>query len=53
MKLHVHHHTMDLYTQYKFHEIPSIAHLVMAEDRKIHLNLGNRRAIIPTKLVTS
>ena len=32
MKLHVHHHTIVLYIQYKFDEIPSIGYLVMAED---------------------
>ena len=32
MKLHVHHHTIVLYIQYKFDEIPCIGYLVMAED---------------------
>ena len=36
MKLYMHHHTMVIYTQCKFHEIPSIAYEVMAEDGKIH-----------------
>ena len=36
MKLHMHNHTMFIYIQYKFHEIPSIGNLVMAEDRKNH-----------------
>ena len=38
MKLHVHNHTMYMviYNQYKFHEIPSISYLVMAEDGKYH-----------------
>ena len=35
MKLQVHHHNMFIYIQYKFHEIPSLGHLVMAEDGKI------------------
>ena len=34
MKLHVHTLTMVIYIQYKFHEIPSIGYLVMAEDGK-------------------
>ena len=33
MKLQMHHHTMAIY---KFNEIPSIACLLMAEDRKTH-----------------
>ena len=32
MKLHVHNHTMAIYSQYKFHVI--IGYLVMAEDGK-------------------
>ena len=36
IKLHVHSHTMVIYNQYKFHEIPSISYLVMAEDGKYH-----------------
>ena len=36
MKLNVHNHTMVIYIQYKFCEIPSIAYLVMAEDGKNH-----------------
>ena len=36
MKLHVHSHTMVIYIQYMFHEIPSIGYLVMAEDGKNH-----------------
>ena len=34
MKLHVHNHTMVIYTQYKFLEIPFICSLVMTEDGK-------------------
>ena len=34
MKLHMHNHTMVIYIQFKFHEIPSIGYLVMAEDVK-------------------
>ena len=41
MNLHVHNYTMVVYIQYKFHEIPSIGYLVMAEDGKKHRNLGN------------
>ena len=33
-KLSVRNHTMVINTQYEFHEIPSIAYYVMAEDRK-------------------
>ena len=36
MKLHMHNHTMVIYIQYKFHEIPSIDYLVTAEDEKNH-----------------
>ena len=35
LKLHVHNHTMVIYIQYKFLEIPSIGYLEIAEDRKI------------------
>ena len=35
MKLHVHHHTMVIYIQYKFDEIPFIGYLVMAEDGRL------------------
>ena len=35
IKLHTHHLTMAIYSQYKFHEIPSIGYLVMAEDGKL------------------
>ena len=31
-KLYVHNLTMVIYMQYRFHEIPSISYLVMAED---------------------
>ena len=34
MKIHTHNHTMVLFIQHKFHEIPSIGYLVMAEDGK-------------------
>ena len=34
MKLHAHKHTMVIYIQYKFHEIPSICYLAMTEDEK-------------------
>ena len=34
MKLHKHNHTMVIYTQHKFHEIPSIGYLVMVEEGK-------------------
>ena len=34
MKLHVHNLTMVIYIRYKFHKIPSIGYLVMAEDGK-------------------
>ena len=36
IKLHVHNLTMVIYIQYKFHEVPSIGYLVMAEDGKNH-----------------
>ena len=32
MKLHVHNHTIVIYIQYKFHDIPFIGYLVIAED---------------------
>ena len=32
MKLHMHNNTTVIHIQYKFHEIPSIGYLVMAED---------------------
>ena len=50
MKVLVHNHTIVIYIQYKFHEIPSIAYKVMTDDRKNHLNLGNQfnqRVITP------
>ena len=34
IKLHMHNLIMAIYIQYKFHEIPSIPYLVMAEDGK-------------------
>ena len=34
IKLHTHNLIMAIYIQYKFHEIPSIRYLVMAEDGK-------------------
>ena len=40
MKLHMHNHTMVIYIHYKFHEIPSIGYLVMAEDRKTDGRMG-------------
>ena len=36
MKLLVHNHTMVIYNQYKFYNIPSISYLDMAEDGKYH-----------------
>ena len=40
MKLHVHNHTLVLYIQYLFHDMPSIGYLVMAEDEKNLWNEG-------------
>ena len=40
VKCYMNHHTMVIYTQYEFHESPSIAYLVMAED-KIMAKDGN------------
>ena len=34
MKFDLHNHTMVICSQYKFHEIPFIGYLVMAEDGK-------------------
>ena len=34
IKFQVHNLTLAIYTQYKFHEIPSVGYLVMAEDGK-------------------
>ena len=34
VKLHMHNHSMFIYIQYTFHEIPSLGYLVMAEDGK-------------------
>ena len=39
MKLHMHNHTMVIYIQYKFHELPSIGYLVMAEDGKTDIRI--------------
>ena len=36
MKLQVHTHTIVIYIQYKFHEIPFIAYIVMVEDGQNH-----------------
>ena len=47
MTLHMHKDTKVIYIQYKFHEIPSICLLVMAEDGKKLKFLGNQRAITP------
>ena len=47
MKLHMYNHTMVIYIQYKFQEIPVIGYLVIAKDRKNNWNLGNQRAITP------
>ena len=48
-QLHVHNLIMVIYIQYKFHEIPSIGYLVMAEDGKKSLKFrqskGNSSAI--------
>ena len=41
MKLHMHHHTMVMYFQQKFDEIPSIVYLVMAENRLHQTNMTN------------
>ena len=46
MKLHVHHHTMVIYIQYKFDEIPSIGYVVMAEDGKTE-GWGEPQTYIP------
>ena len=48
MKLHLHNHTMVLYIQYKFHEIPFISYLVMVEigeKIKFRQSKGNNSAI--------
>ena len=49
IKLHLHSLTIVIYIQYKYHEIPSIGYLVMAEDRKKSLKFrhskGNNSAI--------
>ena len=42
MKLHVHNHTIAIYIQHKFHEIPSIVYIVMAEDGKTDGRLMDR-----------
>ena len=42
MKLHMYNHTMVIYIQYKFQEIPVIGYL---EDRKNNWNLGNNSSI--------
>ena len=47
MNFHVHNHTMVIYIQYKFHEIPSIGYKVMAEDGKKYKKLGNQKTITP------
>ena len=46
VKLHMHNHTMVIYVQGKFHEIPSITYKVMPEDGKI-IEIRNQRAITP------
>ena len=47
MKLHVHNHTMVIYIQFTFHEIPFIINIVMADDGKNHWHIGNQRVITP------
>ena len=51
MKLSVHNHTMVIiYIQYKFHEIPSIGYLAMAEDGKTNGRTdGQYQTYIPLK----
>ena len=55
MKLHVHNHTMVIYIQYKFYEVPSIAYKVMAEDGKKSLKFrqskGNNSSITDDTLM--
>ena len=48
IKLHMHNLIMVIYIQYKFHEIPSIGYLEMAEDGKTD---GQRQNNIPPSLV--
>ena len=48
MKLHLHNHTVVMYIQYKFHEMPSIGYLVMAEDG--NQTDGQRQTYIPPPL---
>ena len=45
MKLHVHNHTMVIYIQYKFLEIPFICFLVMAEDGKTDGRTDNTKSV--------
>ena len=49
MQIHVHNPTMVIYNQYKFHLIPPIGYLVMAEDGKKSMKTwqwnGNNSAI--------
>ena len=45
IKFHMYNLTIIIYIQYTFYEIPSIGYLVIAEDGKNNLNLGNQRAI--------
>ena len=52
LKLLVHSLIMVIYIQYKFHEIPSIGNLVMAEDGKNYWNLISQRAITLLLLMT-
>ena len=56
IKLHAHHLTMVIYTQYKFHALPSIGYLVMAEDGKPTVGWRNgmdrqRQTNIPPSVV--
>ena len=50
MKLHKHSHIMVIYSHYKFHESPSIAYKVVAEDEK-NLSKGNIYTITDNTLI--
>ena len=50
MKLHVHTHTIVINNQYKFHEIPFIYYLVMAQDYK--KTLKNRQSKDNNSVIT-
>ena len=43
----MHNHTMGIYIQFKFQEIPFVDFLVMDESGKNHCNFGNQMAITP------